>query len=174
MKTFNSLISFSKYLKNVAVKEIVFIHSGLEKCAKLIEDSAKDEIGHLQPEVGPFPAWSPLTQSTISEKIRLGYVYNEDYNPLYRTGELQASISHTVNANEALIGSTSPIMIYHEFGTYKMPMRPVIGPAAYKNKYNIEAILGSSIIAAFGGYIQNISSEAFTLTQLSEGYYKDL
>lgn len=151
MNTFTSLLAFAEHLVKVAEREVVFIDTGLEECAKLIEKSAKKEIGHLQPEVGPFPAWAELAESTIDDKARHGYLYSADGNPLLRTGALEESISHKVNPLEAIIGSTSPIMVYHEFGTIKMPMRPVIGPAAYKNKDKIKAILGSAVIAGFYG-----------------------
>lgn len=150
MKTFNNPLKFAEYLASLAVKETLALQAGLKQAAKLVEKEAKKEIGHLQPEVGPFQKWEELAESTKEDKERKGYVFNDEYNPLLRTGELHDSISHEVKGYEAAIGSTSEIMPYHEFGTVKMPARPVLGPAAFKNKEKIRAILGA---AAFSGLI---------------------
>lgn len=151
MKIFSSPLKFAEHLLMVAAKEYEILHGGLEIAATLIEKSAKKEIGHLQPEVGPFNAWDELADSTKEDKARKGYYFNEDYNPLLRTGELHDSISHEVEGLEAVIGSTSPIMVYQEFGTSSIPPRPVLGPAVYKNKEKIEAIIGSVAIGGFVG-----------------------
>ena len=148
MKVFNSPLLFAEHLIKMAVKESVALHEGLEKSVKLIEKSAKDEIGHLQPAVGNYNAWAELTDVTKADKEAKGYVFNEDYNPLYRTGGLQDSISHEVGELEAVTGSTSELMPFFEYGTSKMPPRPVIGPAAFKNREKIKSIIG---LAAFGG-----------------------
>jgi phage gpG-like protein len=122
-------------------------HLGLELCAQIVEASAKEEIGEYQGEVGAFPAWAPLVESTVEEKERLGYAPPD--NPLWRTGELKESISHEVENDEAVIGSDSEIMVYHEFGTSKMAMRPVLGPALAKNLEVIGAILGKFTTGGF-------------------------
>jgi hypothetical protein len=39
-------------------------------------------------------------------------------------------------------------MVYQELGTDRIPPRPVLGPAAYKNKDKIERILGEAVVHA--------------------------
>src|SRR6185437_11028618 len=97
MRVFNSLTAFADHLATTVISENIALRRGLEKAAILIEKSAKDEMGWLQPQVGPFVEWASLTEQTMYEKERLGYVFNDDYNPLIRTGELKDSISHEIH-----------------------------------------------------------------------------
>jgi len=124
------------------------LHLGLEKVAVKIETTAKDEIGHYQDAVGPFPAWPLLADSTEERKAALGYPLD---SPLYATGEMQDSIGHETQGLEALIGATDEKMVFHEFGTKNMPARPVLGPAAYTNKPAIELLVGAAVVAGFVG-----------------------
>jgi|GEM_PF-340582 phage gpG-like protein len=142
------LEGFAVYLTHCAEKGKQS-HLGLELCAQIVEQTAKAEIGEYQPEAYPFPAWAPLAESTLEQKEKLGY--SPPDNPLWRTGALRDSISHEVENDIATIGSDSEVMVYHEFGTSKMPMRPVLGPALMNNLKNIDAILGH---AATGGFIR--------------------
>jgi phage gpG-like protein len=145
MKQFSSLLQFSEHLMKAATVEILAISKGLEVSAKAIQAEAKNEIGHLQSAVGPFPEWEELADSTKAEKERLGYVFNKDYNPLLRTGELiRDSIEYEVNMEslEAIIGSKEPVAAFQEFGTDRIPPRPFIGRAAF--------ILGPKIAKIFG------------------------
>ena len=126
-----------------AGKMVLEVNSGLDLCARLIENTAKEEIGHYQAEHGPFPAWAPLADSTMREKTRLGYTGRLSADdPLYRTGEMRDSIEHRTEDLEAEIGTDSEIAPYHEFGTSKMPPRPFLGPSLVRNKENIEKIIG--------------------------------
>jgi hypothetical protein len=53
-----------------------------------------------------------------------------------------------VQGDEAAVGSTSEIAVYQELGTEKIPPRPFLGPAAFKNKDRIEAMLGQAVVNA--------------------------
>lgn len=150
MKTFESPLLFAEELLKLAAAEVIVLQSGLKKVTKIIEKTAKREIGHLQPAVGSFEAWPELAESTKDDKERLGYVFNDDYNPLLRTGELQDSIKSEVKGLEGVVGSNSDIMVYQEFGTRTIPARPVLGPAAFRNKKKIKEIVG---IAAVSGML---------------------
>lgn len=152
MKTFDNLGKFAEHLAKTIIAQELAIKAALEKSARIVEREAKREIGHLQPEVGPFQDWEELADSTKEDKERKGYVFNSDYNPLLRTGELRNSISHEVKGHEAAIGSTSQVMVYQEFGTSKIPPRAVLGPAIYKNKEIIKIILGSAVITGIIGH----------------------
>lgn len=148
MKNFNSLAEFASHLVVLETSEAIALHKGLDHVAKLIEKTAKSEIGHYQDAVGPFPAWADLADSTEAEKSRLGYPVDA---PLLRTGELRESITHETHGFVAIIGSKSKIMEYQEFGTKNIPPRPVIGPAAVRNQENIQKIVGAAAVSGLVG-----------------------
>lgn len=123
-------------------------HAAFERALVVIEKDAKDQIGHYQPAVGEFPAWAPLAESTEAEKARLGAPAGA---PLMRHGALYASIGHEVHGDEGVVGSTDPTMVFHEFGTAKMPPRPVLGPAVVNSRKKVEAILGRALVDGLMG-----------------------
>ena len=136
---------------NLAAQEVALLASlqeGLEKCAARVEKTAKAEIGHYQAGIGPFPAWAELADSTEEHKAKMGYPAD---SPLLASGSMQASITHTTGILEAVIGSTDPKMVYHEFGTPKMPARPVMGPALLTNKEFIRRALGAATVRGLIG-----------------------
>ena len=116
----------------------------LKKAALLIEKEAKGEIGHYQPEVGPFPAWAPLADSTEASKAAKGYPAGA---PLLASGAMRRDIGHVIEGHEAVIGSPDEKAVFHEFGTSKMPPRPVFGPAVYKNLDKLHALMGAEVVA---------------------------
>lgn len=139
MLEMESLAALAHHFESEMVAELGGVKRGLEKAAKLIEETAQDEIGTYQGAIGPYPEWASLADSTEQEKTRLGYPANA---PLLRTGDLRESIVHEVGEWEATVGSTDPVMTYHEFGTDKMPPRPVIGPALYRNLDAVQQLVG--------------------------------
>lgn len=145
---FGNLAQFAAHIIGQEIATLEALGTGLEVVAKHIEDTAKDEIGQYQAEVGPFPAWAPLADSTEAEKERLGFPLEA---PLLRTGDLRESIRHEVSGLEAVIGSDSDVMVYHEFGTSKMPPRPVIGPAAVRSESVIKDVIGAATVAGLTG-----------------------
>lgn len=111
------------------------MQKGLKKAAKIIEKAAKDEFGEYQPKVGSFNEWAELAESTKEDRLKKGFIEND---LLLRTGQLRDSIEHEVKGLEAVIGSKDEVMVYQEFGTSKIPPRPVLGPATYRNKDKIK------------------------------------
>lgn len=146
---FKSLGSLALHLAGQEVALLASLHAGLEKCAVKVEKTAKEEIGHYQPSAGPFPGWADLADSTEERKAKMGYPADA---PLLATGDMRDSITHTTHILEAVIGSKDPKMVYHEFGTPKMPARPVMGPAVFRNKEYIRRVLGAATVTGlFGG-----------------------
>lgn len=148
MREFEGALEFAEHLLmlNMAIEQST--HHGMEKVAKIIERDAKAQIGHYQPEVGPFQDWAPLAESTEDQKARLGYPLDA---PLLREGKLRESIEHEVEGHEAVVGSKSEIAEYQEFGTSTIPPRPFIGPAAFKNKAAIQQIIGKALVEGLMG-----------------------
>lgn len=148
MKSLGSLAEMATELVRLETAELVAMEAALEIAAVEVEKTAKSEFGVYQPAAGQFGAWPQLAESTQDERERLGFSPND---PLLRTGELQASISHETRGLEAEIGSTSEIAPYHELGTSKMPARPVLGPALVRNLDKIKELAASAIVAGFIG-----------------------
>lgn len=144
MKEFKSFKSFATHLALMAVEAPEVSHHIVKKSAEGIAEVAKSLIGTYQDTVGPFPAWAALADSTEEEKARLGYPASA---PLLRTGMLRDSIESQSVGSMAVVGTDDPVMIYHEFGTSKMPARPVLGPAAIHSRHGIEAIIKKTSVA---------------------------
>jgi HK97 gp10 family phage protein len=146
------------------VERNLHIHNevGLEGAARLLVRDAKEQIGHYQPQVGPFASWAPLSPGYEADKVAAG---GKAGAPLLMTGQMRDSISHEVHGSEAVVGATDKKMVYHEFGTSSMPARPVFGPAVYKNRKAIEQLIGRALLSGlldgeavpdggyFGGHI---------------------
>lgn len=109
----------------------------LEQAAQIIETEAKAMIGHYQ------DGWAPLAESTERQKAQKGYPPNA---PLLATGEMRDSIEHNVNGLTAFIGTNDDKMKYHEFGTSKMPPRPVYLMAFEHKKNEVIDAVGQSTV----------------------------
>lgn len=147
-REFKSLADFALHLVERRVAVAVALHEGLERAAVKVEKTAKSEFGVYQPGVEHFPAWPELADATKDDRVRQGFSEDE---PLLRTGELRDTIGHETHGLQATVGSTSDVMVFHEFGTAKMPPRPVLGPAVYRDKDAIEEILGAAAVTGLVG-----------------------
>jgi HK97 gp10 family phage protein len=148
MKEFSNLGEFGNHLEKLAVVGHEVIHHAVDQAGHLVEEAAQAEIGHYQPAAGPFPAWAPLADSTEAEKARLGYPTGA---PLLRTGEMRDSIGHQTEGDRTVVGSNDQRMVYHEFGTNRIPPRPVLGPALFRNKTHIANGIGRIALAWLAG-----------------------
>lgn len=147
-REFQSLTEFGLHLGEIALAEDLFISKGLDRAAAIIEREAKREFGVYQPQTGPFPAWEELAESTKADRVAKGFTEDD---PLRRTGELRDSVSREVHGLDAVVGSTSDLMIYHEFGTSRMPARPVFGPAAFRHRREIESLVAQAALLGIIG-----------------------
>lgn len=145
VREFDSVTSFIVHLAQAELAVRVAAHHALDQAAKIIEDDAKAQLGVYQAEAGPFNAWPELADSTKDDRRYAGFPEDE---PLLRTGALRNSISREVHGDEAAVGSTSDVAVYQELGTDTIPPRPFLGPAAFKNKERIEALLGQAVVHA--------------------------
>jgi HK97 gp10 family phage protein len=144
-KEFDGITGFLLHLAAVEIAVHKAAHHALDRAAAVIEADAKGQIGTYQQQAGPFNAWPELAESTQKDRERKGFTPND---PLLRSGELRDSISREISDDEAAVGSTSDVMVYQELGTPTIPPRPVLGPAAFKNKDKIERILGEAVVHA--------------------------
>lgn len=131
---------FNKIVQQLPAQYDNYEKSALEFLGEMLEKDAKEIIGHIQ------EGWADLAESTKKDKIRKGFVFNMDYNPLLRTGEMRDSISHSITKNTLFVGSTSEIMVYQEMGTIHIPPRPVLGLAMYRNRPAIEVVLSDMLM----------------------------
>lgn len=145
---FKNLGSLALHLAGQEVALLASLHAGLEKCAVKVQKTAEEEIGHYQSGIGPFPAWADLADSTEEQKAKMGYPSDA---PLEASGAMGRSFSHSTSPLETVIGSTDEKMVYHEFGTLKMPARPVLGPAILRNKEYIRRVLGMATVSGLIG-----------------------
>lgn len=137
-KKFDSFTDWAAHLRVIQrnrlplLKQII-----LESVGEIVANEAKDEvIGRVSPlpPTGPFVGWEPLADSTIEQKTAMGWGKGGDARSiLYATGEMMDSIEYRVVRNQAIIGSDDPVLQYHEYGTYKMPPRPVLGPSMIRS-----------------------------------------
>ena len=117
---------------------------GLDKVGQLAEALAAEIPGHYQ------PGWAPLAQSTIEEKVRLGFPVP---SPLRRTGEMAASYRKEVDPFqlELVIGSPDKIALFQEMGTSRIPPRPVTEPALRNSLPYAADVFGEIAVAMLTG-----------------------
>lgn len=148
MGEFNSLGALALHLAAQEAALLASLHDGLEKCGKRLVSTMKAEIGHYQPGIGPFAAWADLAEPTEEHKAKMGYPSDA---PLEATGQMRDEFTHEVHGLECIAGSKDPKMVWHEFGTPKMPSRAVVGPAALTQKEFIRRTLGAATVAGLIG-----------------------
>lgn len=152
MKEFKSFGAFANHLRLMAIETPMVTAEIAERAGKVVEKRAKDEIGHYQTSAGEFPAWAPLTSGTEARKAALGFPADA---PLLASGEMRDSISHAViklmTGARVIVGSNDEKLIFHEFGTSKMPPRPVLGPALFNSHEDIERIAAEVMFAFLSG-----------------------
>ena len=138
------------HLATRIVAERLALEVGLERVLHVVAETARSEFGSYQPAIGGFPEWPELADSTKEDRASQGYTEND---PLYRTGATQKSIATEVDkaALEGGVGSEDEKMLWFEMGTSKMPARPVLGPAAFRNKSAIQKLVGAAAVAGLIG-----------------------
>jgi phage gpG-like protein len=79
--------------------------------------------------------WPALQPETIARK-------DAGDSPLLETGSFKDGISHNSDEHEAYVGSDDARAKYFEFGTSKMPARPVFAVAKIKAEEEIKSAVG--------------------------------
>jgi phage gpG-like protein len=148
MREFRSFGAFAAHLDLMAARGPEITHLMVEAGANEIKETAQGEIGFYQSGIAPYPDWAELTPEYESAKVAAGF---EPDAPLLRTGEMKKSMRASAEGHEAVVGSNDKVLEYHEFGTDKMPPRPVLGPAAHFSKPRIFSMMAATTFAWLSG-----------------------
>lgn len=164
MKEFGSLAAFALHVGSLDIAVLAEVKKSLRQSAKLIQRTAKSEMGTYQDAIGPFPAWAPLADSTKQERLEHGFTPDE---PLLRSHQLCDAITIEVHDLEAAVGVKSQdyvdpitgeildageIMADHEFGRLGLPPRPVLGPAALRCRHAVGKLLERGMVMGIHGH----------------------
>lgn len=112
-----------------------------------LQDSAEDLKEAMQQYIrGQEGTWQPLAQATVKKK-------NGDDTILIETGEMVDSIEVTPQGDDQYVISATgqrnqEILKYHEYGTSRMPSRPVVRPVFEREKGNVKADCKDAFIAS--------------------------
>lgn len=98
----------------------------LDAAGRRLRNAAQGYIGEYQGRVGPFPAWKPLADMTVEDRIAQGFTPDD---PLLRTGEMRESIGYRVEGRAVMVGSDDWVAYWQEFGTPTIPARSFLGRA---------------------------------------------
>jgi hypothetical protein len=90
-----------------------------------------------------------LAESTIRDKASHGFPTPK---PLLRTSELRDSIEYTVSGTEGCVGSNSPVAVYQELGTSRIPPRSFLVSSAIASEDRIHKMAGAAAFGALCGY----------------------
>ncbi|NHN93636.1 hypothetical protein [Acetobacter sicerae] len=143
-----TIAGFAALLGEMTLKADEATHHALTKAAKIVQAEAKSEIGHYQGEIGGFPAWAELADSTKEDRLRRGFTEND---PGLRSGEMRDSIETTVHDHEATIGSDDDKLVYFELGTVKQPPRTVLAGALIRKEDDVVKEIGSTFVGRLTG-----------------------
>jgi len=148
VRRFNNFKDFAKLLTRISEEYPRYEHAFLNQTGHYLADFSKSLIGHLQHGGMAIPDWKELAPATKKDKTDKGYVFNSEFNPLFRTGDLMNSISYSVVQHTVYIGSDDPVAVYQEMGVPEknLPARSFLGLAMYKNKLTLEHALGDFLL----------------------------
>lgn len=135
------MISFEEFAESMqvaAARVPAEIEAVVERVAVSATIKAKSYIGVQQPE------WMPLAESTMNEKARLGYGGPPDFNPLLREGNMRDSYEPLILGFTGGVVSDSKTAGYQEFGTSRIPPRPVTAKAVLESMPELEAELAAA------------------------------
>ena len=127
----HSLVEFAAFATEMILEVDHRRRESLEIAAVAIEEGAKEAIGTYA------YGWAPLAPSTLEKKAA--------DTPLLETGQLRDSITHSVDANEARVGSNEDTAVWQELGTSHIPPRSFLVETATRKREQIIAAIGNEI-----------------------------
>lgn len=134
-REFDSFTGFAAELAVIAVEMSTAMNDGLSDVAQILEKEVKSEFGTYQ------TGWAQLADSTQKQRTAQGYTPND---PLLRTGSERDKVHHTVEGDEAIVGSDSDIAVWQHIGTEHIPPRDVYAPAVQRLRPHINRIMANA------------------------------
>lgn len=142
-RSFDSFAAFASHLEHLARTAPQAEHKAMDEASTDVLTAAKAMPGHYQ------EGWPQLAGPTQEQRVRLGFSAND---PLLRTGGLRDSYQRrVVDHRHASIGSNDKRAPWFEYGTSKMPPRPVLLRAAIEREKHVHDIIGRRIIRHLSG-----------------------
>ena len=114
--------------------------------------------------------WPRLKEATIDRKAT-------GDSPLLETGELRASIEWNADERQGYVGSDNPKMVWHEWGTSRVPQRPVLGPSIEAARPAVEKMLGKIAAAVAAGDLAELRHLWHLLKEVgreAKGFFDEL
>ncbi len=106
--------------------------------------------------------WPPLQPTTIARKAT-------GDSPLFETGELRASIEWNADEHQGYVGSDNPKMVWHEWGTSRVPPRPVLGPSIEAARPAVEKVLRDIAKAVAAGDLAELRHIWHLIKEVGKG-----
>ena len=156
--TFDSIDAFLAHLAT--------LEAAVEAAQRKGETEAgKQLVRHAQAMIGAEDEkWAPLAAATVAEKERYGWTGRVSAtDPLLRTGEYRLSFSFRVDERGLLWGTDDPIGPYMEWGTIKMPARPVVSLTMFRHGEAAAYLIAGYMLAAFAGRSEPSSVVSFAM-----------
>ena len=153
------MLEFAAKLAAADVALEVGSEIALAKSCAMLSSKAKDLIGV------PHEEWPPLAPSTLAHKDGVN-------TPLLETGEMRDSITWNSDATEGYVGSDNKKLVYNEFGTSRIPPRPVLGLALTQNERKVERLVEKEVAAAIGGALGGVGEILHALREAGHHLHK--
>lgn len=147
-RRFKDFNEFASFIEKISNEYNGYEHAFLTQAGDYLSHYSKSLIGHLQQGGMAIQSWKELAPLTKLDKIKKGFVFNSEFNPLFRTGVLKESISYSVVAHTVYVGSYDPVAIEQEMGvpSKNLPARSFLGLAMYKSRLTLEKELGHFLL----------------------------
>lgn len=150
---FHSMEEFGQFLEKRSSHITSELKASLQVIGKAVKQEAISSIGSYQSGIAPYPAWKPLAQATLDRKHRMGEGMGHPNTPLYARGNFKKDIGYRVEGSRMAvhIGSNVDYVVHNEYGTHKIPPRPVFGPAALRAVPKVLDAVESAVVYGLAG-----------------------
>ncbi len=152
---FNSIDAFLAHLAGVQAALPAAQRRGQEAAGAALEHHAKELIGT------EYEQWAALADSTVVRKEAKGQTGRVSAtDPLLATGELRATVGHTVEGSDTILGSPDPVAPFLEFGTSRMPARAFIGATMFVHGHAAADLIAGYVVGAVMGRTHPLGDHA--------------
>ena len=157
MREFKDIESFTRFMETRVIPAIPrAIHKGVEDGAVRIRKATQAQLGKYLDGPEPGLPTAPLADSTIDERIRLGFTPDD---PGLRSGDMRDSYGERVSTAglrvEASIGSDEIAAVVFEVGRLEQgnyqPPRPELAVAAARNETAVVNGVSKMLVRTLSG-----------------------